>query len=264
MKRRRLILGGVATGLGLFSGCIGGSLPGGGSSETAPGDIPVPSGYEKETTIPTPEEGVTIVRYTGSGSPSDAVAAFKRSATDAGWSEEGTIEVLGGKWSGAGFEKDDEVLVIHAKESGEDVTVTVVCAPEEMAGSEDTDGPTDTAEETATTEEEKPRQSDVEGSDIEDVPRYPGSVRVDYVRHETDTEIEISIKYVAEATFDEAMEFYEEALPDNGWTIQETVHADDQGGIKANKGSKIVLIRWETNSDYEGYLDIEIGLLKQK
>lgn len=262
MQRRSVILGGIGMGIGLLSGCIGGDLPGGGSGETAPGDIPVPSGFEKAATVPNPKDDVTIVRYTSSRSPDEAVAAFKNSAKGSGWAEEGTIEVLGGKWSGAGFEKDDEVLVIHATESGEDVTVTVVCAPREMAGSDEAAETTDTAAETET--DEPPPQSDVTGSDLADVPRYPGSVRTEYVRHETDSEIEIGITYVAEATFEEAMDFYTGALPDNGWTIERTIEADDEGGIKATSGSKQLLIRWEANSNYDGYIDIEVGRFEQK
>lgn len=264
MKRRRLISGGTVTGLGLLAGCIGGILPGGGSSETAPGDVPVPSGFDKQSTVPSPEEDVTVVKYTGSGSSADAVAAFKSSATDAGWSEEGTIEVLGGKWSGAGLEKDDEVLVIHAKESGEDVTVTVVCAPEEMAGSDGTGETTEASDEKDTEDEETPPQSDVKGSDIEDVPRYPGSVRVEYVRQESDTKTTTYMNYVAEATFDEAFNFYEKALQDNGWDIQKKVESNEEGGFIASKGSKQVVIRWEANSDFGGYIDIEIQLTEQK
>lgn len=262
MKRRRLITGGIVTGLGVFAGCIGGSLPGGGSGESAPGDVPVPSGFEKESTLPTPEEGVTIVRYTGTGSSADAVAAFKGSAKDAGWSEVGSIEVLGGKWSGAGFEKNDEVLVIHAEESGDEVTVTVVKAPKEMAGSEVKTETTETTDEPG--DGESPPESDVEGSDIDDVPRFPDSVRTDYARNETDSEIQILIEYIAEATVEAVGDFYEEALPDNGWSIQQKVETDEGHGIVATKGSKQVEMYWEASSDYEGSIEIGVYVLEPK
>lgn len=268
MKRRNVILGGIGTGIGLLAGCTG-VLPGGGTGGDALGDVPVPSGFEKEMTVPNPEEGLTIVRYSGSGSPEDAVAAFKSAATDAGWAEEGTVQVLDGKWSGVGFKKDGEFLMIQANGSDGEVTVTVIRADKELVGSEGTGDTTDTAEEgtdTAeeTASEESPPQTDVDGSDIEGVPRYPGSVRTEYSRIESESEITIMPSYIAEATVEDVKEFYEETLPDNGWTIQQSIQTDDGGQIMASKDSKVVTIGWDSKSDYEGYIKYGMQLVKPK
>lgn len=261
MKRRCFILGGIGAGTGLLAGCTG-VLPGGGTGGDALGDVPVPSGFEKEMTVPNPEEGLTIVRYSGSGSPEDAVAAFKSAATDAGWAGEGTVQVLDGKWSGVGFKKDGEVLIIQARGSDGEVTVTVIRADKELVGSEGTGDTTDTAEETAS--EKSPPQSDVDGSDIEDVPRYPGSVRTEYSRVESESEIQIYNLYIAEATFEDVKEFYEETLPDNGWTVEQAIQTNDGGQIIAAKDSKTITIGFENDSDYEGYIDYGMQLVKPK
>lgn len=228
------------------------------------GGVPVPSGYEKDSTVPNPEEGVSIVQYTGSGTADEAVAAFKQSAEDSGWSERGTITVLG-EWSGAGFEKDDEILVVHADESDGDVTVTVIHGPKDVLGSNGAPETTETTDDTGKTEEtgtgETPPDTDVDGSDIPDVPRYPGSVRTSYARRETDDGTMVAVTYVAEATFQEASDFYDDALPSNGWEIETSVDSDDGGGREATKDSKMVNVWWE-RSDYEGYVKIVIRVVE--
>lgn len=262
MDRRTVILGGIGAGIGFLSGCMGVDLPGGGGSASDGGGVSVPSGYEKQATVPNPKEGVTIVQYTGSGSPEDAVAAFKSAAKDAGWSEEGTVAVLEGEWSGAGLKKDDEVMVIHATESDGQVMVTVVRAPEEQAGSDGTGGTTDSSEETEPAE--SPPQSDVEGSDFDDVPRYPDSVRIEYWQQETDADLTIGIKYLTDASFEEIFNFYDEALPDQGWTVAQSTQSAEEGGFVATKDSKQVMIRWESNTSYDGYVDIEMVVVETK
>jgi hypothetical protein len=262
MKRRAVIVGGWTTAIGLLAGCTGGDSGADDSGETTPGGVPVPPEYEEDSTVPTPQEGVSIVQYTGSGTADEALTSFKQSAEDSGWSERGTITVLG-KWSGAGFEKDDEILVFHAAESDGEVTVTVVHGPKDVLGS---NGATETTDRTDTTEEtdteETPPETDVQGSDISDVPRYPGSVRTEYARKETDTETEVVVGYLAEATFQEVSDFYDDALPSNGWTIQERIETDEAEGRVATKDSKKLEMYWENNSDYEGYLDIRIHVVQ--
>lgn len=116
--------------------------------------------------------------------------------------------------------------------------------------------PTATPGETET--EEAPPQSDVQGSDIEDVPRYPDSVRILYAVDSSTSPPTTGIRYTTEATFEEVYAFYESALEDEGWRIRQRKNAKD-GGFVAVKGSTRVVIGWEPNSDYEGYLDIIIA-----
>jgi hypothetical protein len=276
MKRRDVIVGGGTTTLALLAGCTGGDsgtdTQGGDSGtdtqgeasgtddsgDTMAGGVPVPPEYEKESTISNPREGVSIVRYTGSGTAAEALTKFKQSAEDSGWSERGTITVLG-EWSGAGLEKGDELLVFHTDESDGEVTVTVVHGPKETL--EPTGGTEAGETEAGTATEETPPDTDVSGSDVADVPRYPGSVRTDYGRTETDAGTEIVVVYLAEATFQEASEFYDDALPSNGWTIQKKVATDEAGGRVATKDTKKLELYWEHSDDYEGYVEIGVHVV---
>ena len=267
MKRRRFTITGLTIGLGLLAGCSGGgsSGGGGGAGATGPGGITVPSGFEGASAPPAPQEGVTIARYTGSGSSSEALEAFKSAAGDAGWEGKGSVTVMGGQWSGAGFEKEDEALVIHAEESDGEVVVTVVHAPKEQTGMDDTgDSTEDTTTEEMETEEATPQQSDAGGEDHPDVPRYPGSVRTDYAHMESSDQEITENKYVAEATVDEVGTFYEEQLPAHGWTIDMTGVQNGQHGIIASKNGMQLQMAFEQSEDYEGHTNIHIVVQKSK
>jgi|GEM_PF-1075845 len=262
MKRRQFTITGLTIGLSVLAGCSGGGPTGnGGSGSTGPGGIAVPSGFEGATAPPSPKEEVTIARYTGDGSSSEALQAFKSAAQEEGWEGKGTVTVLGGQWSGAGYEKEDEVLVIHAEESDNEVVVTVVQAPKDTTGMGDMDDSTEetTPEETESEEATAP-ESDVEGEDHSDVPRYPDAVRTEYAHMESSDQIVTSIKYLAEASVDEVGTFYEEQLPAHGWDITKQAVDNGRRGIVATKNGMELRMIYEPSEEYEDHTVIKIGV----
>ncbi len=69
-----------------------------------------------------------------------------------------------------------------------------------------------------TTEEERTLpSSDVAGSDITDVSRYPDSVRTEYYKGAQGTFIDIV--YKAEANADDILNYYKKQLPEKGWEL---------------------------------------------
>ena len=97
---------------------------------------------------------------------------------------------------------------------------------------------------------EGPPASDVAGEDIPDVPRYPGSVRTDYLR-------EGLILYVTSASIDEVLAFYEKELPANGWTVFGRGQVDYSIVIGADKGNRELMVecsRSEEHAEAGGYI----------
>lgn len=96
---------------------------------------------------------------------------------------------------------------------------------------------------------EGPPTSDVAGEDIPDVPRYRGSVRSYYGSSGGTT----SVIYITSASIDEVLGFYEEKLPDNGWTTETLWRQVDEGMIAASKGKIRVTVECSPSIDYPNY-----------
>ena len=90
--------------------------------------------------------------------------------------------------------------------------------------------PATTPDETGQEEETLP-SSDVAGTDIEGIPRYPGSVRTEYAK---DPESPFtSITYKVKKTKKEIFDYYKEQLPKNNWQLsgaEEDVLTFSKGG----------------------------------
>lgn len=67
-------------------------------------------------------------------------------------------------------------------------------------------------------EAELPRQ-DVTGADIEGLPRFPGSVRVEYESVIVGDLLETEVEYVVAAKLDEVHDFYRSVFDEEGWTV---------------------------------------------
>ena len=105
--------------------------------------------------------------------------------------------------------------------------------------------------------------SDVAGENIQDVPRYPGSVRV-YYGPVPNTNF-IVVEYLTSASIDTVRDFYEAQLPTDGWvspTDEETMqmfgltHRYVGQTVEKDGEQTVVLVR--SSSDYSGYTNINI------
>lgn len=225
------------------------------------GGFPAPSGFQESTSVPIPQEGVTATQYTGSGTADKALSAFEQSAVEAGWEkkgEAGRISISGVESSGATFEKGNQVLFFQVTETDGTVNVLVVKGPKTVTEGSTPSGETTPSDGGDGGEAEGPPTTDVEGEDIPDVPRYPGSVRVGYFSVEDSSGKGATIGYIAEATPEEVESFYGEKMPSEGWT---RVLKMQQGGGTATeweKGDRTTHISFAPHSSYEGYVEITV------
>lgn len=65
--------------------------------------------------------------------------------------------------------------------------------------------------------EEVPEE--VSGSDLADLPRYPGSIRVDHEREVLNGLIHTRLEYEADAELDAVREFYRDVFRSEGWSV---------------------------------------------
>lgn len=266
MNRRRFLGVGVTVGIGAIAGCSR-SIPVIGSDDSgpsgdAPGGLVVPDDFRHSNTQSVQDEGgettVATYVYTGSGTRADAVDAWRQSAEDAGWNEKGTKAIMDGEYSGVVYEKGDEAILIQASGSGDNVAVTVVHGPTDIEDGSGTPEPGDGTDDGSTGDGEQPPATDVEGSDLSDVPRYPGSVRTSHSVLEQDTKRITVIEYETQATIDEVQDYYQQTLPDHGWTIGTTWISDGDGFLNATSGDLAVEIGLDRGGNYDGYTTIVI------
>jgi hypothetical protein len=72
-------------------------------------------------------------------------------------------------------------------------------------------------------------KSDVNGKDLSDVPRYPGSIRMSYEEEDGDIYIDY---YVDGDKVNDVSSFYSDKMPQNGWTQTET--STEGGSFQVN------------------------------
>lgn len=232
--------------------------------ETGPGGITLPAGFTEHKAphlgfIPE-MEGITMSTYMGPGTAEDALNVFKTSAIDAGWTsvlgkEIPTIGipgvgVAGTVITGAGFEKGDKMLVIHIMQAEDQVTVMVVEAPKWQE-----EFPT----EEWVPEEIGPPTLDVEGNDISDLPRYPGSVRTSYWRMDFgDGGEAITVTYITSVNVSEVLKFYQEKLPVNGWTDITEMQMEDAFWLMGYREGVNARVSINPDTFYVGYTSIGI------
>ncbi|QYJ16417.1 hypothetical protein Rxycam_02250 [Rubrobacter xylanophilus DSM 9941] len=60
---------------------------------------------------------------------------------------------------------------------------------------------------------------DVSGADISGLPRYPGSVRVAYVRESQGELVWTEVEYLTDARLESVREFYRDVFRTQGWTV---------------------------------------------
>lgn len=60
---------------------------------------------------------------------------------------------------------------------------------------------------------------DVTGADIEDLPRFPGAIRVEYRNVIVGDLVETEVEYVAAAELDDVHDYYRQLFDEYGWTV---------------------------------------------
>jgi len=231
------------------------------NGEEGPGGMAIPGDYE-ETQSMEVEEGITMTQYFVDEDSTQVLNDLQDSAEDAGWEVMAEWEsTVAGYDVGVALEKDDRAMVISTVDVNGQTNAIILEGPVDTVDP-DVDEEND-EEENDVDEEEEPPTQDVEGEDLEDVPRYPDSVLTSYDTGEwteNDEEYLAAIlHYLAEEDAETIADWYESELPDYGWNIQVAGEDNGEHYIYAEDEPFGLGIIIESSDDYEGYSEIEIN-----
>ncbi|MGM0452425.1 MAG: hypothetical protein ACQERN_04580 [Thermodesulfobacteriota bacterium] len=106
---------------------------------------------------------------------------------------------------------------------------------------------------------DKELPEEVSGSDPEDIPVYPDSVRTSHQKMEKGGRILHAVSYAAEAAPDEVLAFYETEIKNSDWQIVQTAEKQDKKYMEATKAEDTVRIIIGPSENYEGYTKMEVA-----
>lgn len=113
--------------------------------------------------------------------------------------------------------------------------------------------------ETLETKDAAPEPKEVSGSDPQDVPLYPGSVRTSYKKAEREGTGAYQASYAVEADEAEVQDFYEKQIEEEGWNIVSKTETDKQRYLEADRGGDKLGIIIKPSNDYPDYTATEIS-----
>lgn len=90
---------------------------------------------------------------------------------------------------------------------------------------------------------------DVEGADIEDLPRYPGSVRIEYIRQDQGELIWTEAEFLTAASLDEVREFYRDTFREQDWSVNDIEFRQQSWIFFVVKGEREVFVELSTRGD---------------
>jgi|GEM_PF-3689973 len=103
-------------------------------------------------------------------------------------------------------------------------------------------------------EEGLPGSDQVGGDEIDGVPRYPGSVKTDYVAAQGSQ----MNRYVADAQKAEVESFYKKEMKDGDWKLQAERDTGQEMQMLFKKGNRVVGVIISPSSRYRGNTAIEL------
>lgn len=200
-----------------------------------------PQGWSKVQDLKVAEDAVGV-QYQGNGTIGNAIAAFKAEMMQAGWIHVRDETPQDG-FSFAVLKKNDyEATIIAVATSPNKVIVSIVIAKPK----------TDIAKEPS------PPKDDVEGEDLAEIPRFPGSIRITY-ESSVSVSVSVSIEYLTPANMTTVTEFYASELLARGWAIEGMTFSGNKTEIYATKPKGgFVTVNIENSKDYDGYTNIEL------
>lgn len=98
---------------------------------------------------------------------------------------------------------------------------------------------------------------DVPGTDVRDLPRYPGAVRVEYRRTLQDDFVITEVEYVTDAPFDEVYEFYRSQFRARGWSVADFNFIHGEWTFLVIDGLREAIVEVESRGPY---VEIEIEI----
>jgi hypothetical protein len=100
---------------------------------------------------------------------------------------------------------------------------------------------------------------DVTGKDIPDLPRYPGSVRVEYKRKSQDLLVFTQVRYLSHARVDVIRGFYRGFFRSKNWTVANAEFSEGEWTFLIVHGEREAQVRIEPHSRGITRVDIELS-----
>ena len=105
---------------------------------------------------------------------------------------------------------------------------------------------------------EEPAAADVRGRDLADLPRFPGSVRTDYLRErQGSTEVTAIVYAAADAELDDVRAFYRRVFRERAWELIELDFSGGEWIFLVEKKGRVALVEIE---DHRRRIIVEIEL----
>jgi hypothetical protein len=105
---------------------------------------------------------------------------------------------------------------------------------------------------------EQPPAADVRGRDLADLPRFPGSVRTDYLRErQGSTEVTAIVYAAADAELDDVRGFYRRIFREHAWELIELDFSGGEWTFLVEREGRLALVEIE---DHRRRIIVEIEL----
>lgn len=92
-------------------------------------------------------------------------------------------------------------------------------------------------------------EEDVTGSDISALSRYPGSVRIEYIREDQGDMIWTEIEYLTDAELSQVREFYRDSFRSEDWSVNDVGFAQNAWVFFIVKGEREVFVEIRPRGD---------------
>ncbi|MFO7760249.1 MAG: hypothetical protein R6V20_01370 [Desulfobia sp.] len=216
-------------------------------------------------------QGDKTVKVTTSDTPADQTYdEFIQYFKQEGWEVEKEMEALEmapEQVASASGYMEEEIRAAELARNGRQMGLAVtryndetVAAVWHTPGSAATESDSEPARsEPEKSDEAKDQPEEVSGSDPEDVPVYPGSVRTAYQKVEKGGSVSHAVSYAADADKDKVLAFYETAMENKNWEIVKRAETGEETYLEATKAEGKVRIIIRPSDDYAGYTEMEMA-----
>lgn len=216
-------------------------------------------------------QGDKTVKVTTSDTPADqAYDEFLQYFKQEGWevkTEMAALEMAPEKIESVSGYMDEEIRVAELARNGRKMGLAVtrynketVAAVWHKPGSDSVKAGAEPARsEPEKSEEVKKQPEEVSGSDPEDVPVYPGSVRTAYQMMEKNGSVSHAASYAAKADNEKVLAFYETEMEENDWEIVKKAETGEEKYFEATKAKSNVRIIIRPSDEYAGYTEVEMA-----
>jgi hypothetical protein len=99
--------------------------------------------------------------------------------------------------------------------------------------------------------------ADVPGEDIEGLPRFPGSIRLEYTEERQGQWLVTEVEYVVDADPDEVRGFFRDTFRTNGWEVRSTEFTLGEWVYQVSSGEASAVVEIEPR---EPLIEIEIEI----